>query len=283
MEGTIGQNQNKHTTHTNLDQQSTQRTMVIYSKHHRMATHHWVIICGIKHHVQVGDYSELWENGPLKQDDDGDEDGDVDEDDHRGDGSPDGTPAPPRERGSGSPPCASSSMAAHLSGERFSLWSLASMAIMETTGMMKMAFDEDDPLRQGAGEGQDWFFVALEACGGGTPNLGFCLGVLEFIGIFDVSLTLERSRRKSQARGARPREVGRQVGLWLPRPLRGLALVLRGSLLIHKNHHKFSAHSENFYFCIKSDTMKVMLKTTSVRVNFNKIIPKLYKIIVNMT
>ena len=54
-------------------------------------------------------------------------DGDVDEDDHRGDGSPGGTPAPLRERGGESPPCASSSMASPLDGERFSLWSLASM------------------------------------------------------------------------------------------------------------------------------------------------------------
>ena len=66
----------------------------------------------------------------------GDEDGDVDEDDHRGDGSHDGTPVPPRERERerererGSPPCASSSISSPLSGERFSLWSLASMVII---------------------------------------------------------------------------------------------------------------------------------------------------------
>ena len=51
------------------------------------------------------------ESGPRKRDEDGDEEGDVDEDDHHGDGSPGGTPAPPRERGRGSSPCASSSMA----------------------------------------------------------------------------------------------------------------------------------------------------------------------------
>ena len=45
-----------------------------------MATHHWIIICGIKHHVQVGDYSGVRESGPHKRD----EDGDDDEDDHRG-------------------------------------------------------------------------------------------------------------------------------------------------------------------------------------------------------
>uniref|UniRef100_M8C9N6 3'-5' exonuclease domain-containing protein n=1 Tax=Aegilops tauschii TaxID=37682 RepID=M8C9N6_AEGTA len=80
-------------------------TKEIYSKHHRMATHHWIIICGIKHHVQVGDYSGVRESGPRKRDEDGDDDGDVDEDDHRDDGSPDGTPAPPRDRGRFSPLC----------------------------------------------------------------------------------------------------------------------------------------------------------------------------------
>ena len=35
----------------------------------------------------------------------------------------------------------------------------------------------------------DLFFVATEACGGGTPDLGFFSGVLVFIGIFGVGLT----------------------------------------------------------------------------------------------
>ena len=75
------------------------------------------------------DYSGVWESGPRKRDDDGD----VHEDDHLSDdSSPNGTPAPSRERERrrGSPPCASSSMASPLDGERFSLWSLAVMAMM---------------------------------------------------------------------------------------------------------------------------------------------------------
>ena len=72
------------------------------------------------------------ESGPRKID----EDGDVDEDDHRGDDSPpDGSPVPPRER-RGSPPCASSSMASPLDGERFPLWSLASMVMMAPSGFL---------------------------------------------------------------------------------------------------------------------------------------------------
>ena len=90
------------------------------------------------------------ESGPRKRDDDGD----VDEDDHRGDDSPpDGTRVPPRER-RGSPPCASSSMSPP-DGERFSLWSLAFMAMMASPGYSSMATGDDGPLRQGAGEGLD--------------------------------------------------------------------------------------------------------------------------------
>ena len=66
-----------------------------------MATHHWIIICGIKHHVQVGEHSGVQESEPHKRDEEGDEDGDVEEDDHHGDGSLGGTPAPSRERGEG--------------------------------------------------------------------------------------------------------------------------------------------------------------------------------------
>ena len=71
------------------------------------------------------------ESGPRKRDEDGDDDGH----DHRGDDSPpDGTPAPPGERRRGSPPCASSSMASPLDGERFPLWSLAFMVMMSPSG-----------------------------------------------------------------------------------------------------------------------------------------------------
>ena len=102
------------------------------------------------------DYGGVRESGQCKRDDDGDDDGDVDEDDHHGDDSPlDGTPVPPRERRRGSPPCASSSMASPLDGERFSLRSLAFMAMMAPPGSSSMASGDDSPLRQGAREGLD--------------------------------------------------------------------------------------------------------------------------------
>ena len=107
-----------------------------------MAKHHWIIICGIQHDVQAGEYSGVRESGPLERD----EDGDVDEDDHRGDDSPpDGTPAPPRQRRRGSPPCVSSFMASPVDGKKFSLWSLAFMAMMVPLGSFSMASGDDGP------------------------------------------------------------------------------------------------------------------------------------------
>ena len=96
------------------------------------------------------------DSGPRKRDEDGDDDGDVDEDDHRGDDSPlDGTPVPPRERRRGSPPLCFLLHGLPLDGERFSLWSLAFMAMMAPPRSSSMASGDDGPLRQGAGEGLD--------------------------------------------------------------------------------------------------------------------------------
>ena len=55
---------------------------------------------------------------------------------------------------------------------------------MESTGMMKMATGEGLPLREGPGTGLDWFSVATEAFGGGTPNLFSFLEVLGYVGIY---------------------------------------------------------------------------------------------------
>ena len=47
-----------------------------------------------------------------------------------------------------------------------------SLLIVVATGMMKMdTGDDSPPLRLGAKMGLDWFSVATEASGGGTPDL----------------------------------------------------------------------------------------------------------------
>ena len=44
----------------------------------------------------------------------------------------------------------------------------------------------DSPSDRVPEQGPDWFLVAIEACGGRTPDLGFFLEVLVFIGGFGI-------------------------------------------------------------------------------------------------
>ena len=69
---------------------------------------------------------------------------------------------------------------------------------------MKMATGEGFPLRQGARTGLDWFSVATEASGGGTPDLISVLKVLGYVGIY---------RRKKYVGGQPmgPRDRGRAL------------------------------------------------------------------------
>ena len=64
-----------------------------------------------------------------------------------------------------------------------------SLPVMESAGMIKMATGEGSPLRQGP----DWFLVATEARGGGTPDL-FCSPMV--LGYMDIY------RRKKSVREA---------------------------------------------------------------------------------
>ena len=62
--------------------------------------------------------------------------------------------------------------------------------------MMKMAMVMDPPSSRVLEQGPDWFLVAKEACGGGTPDLGYFMEVSVFIGIFGVGLTSRRCPRR---------------------------------------------------------------------------------------
>ena len=53
-------------------------------------------------------------------------------------------------------------------------------------------------------QGPDWFLVATEACGGGTPDLGYVLEVSVFIGIFGIGNKSGRCLSRPQDRAARP-------------------------------------------------------------------------------
>ena len=75
---------------------------------------------------------------------------------------------------------------------------------MESTGMMRWPPERDSPLRQGAGTGLDWFSVATEASGSGTPGLGFFLEVLVYIRGVAIRNKSGGSPRRPRGRGARP-------------------------------------------------------------------------------
>ena len=95
--------------------------------------------------------------------------------------------------------------------------------------MMKMAIGEGSPSGRVPEQGPDWFLVATEACGGGTPDL---LCSLMFLGYMDIN------RRKKSVRGATrgPRGWGRAQGgrrASLPRGLLSCFLTSTPSPLDH--------------------------------------------------
>ena len=74
--------------------------------------------------------------------------------------------------------------------------------------MMKMATGEGFPLRQGAGTGLDWFSVATEASGGGTPDLLCSRMFLGYMEIYRRKKYVRGATRGPQGWSARPRGVG---------------------------------------------------------------------------
>ena len=55
--------------------------------------------------------------------------------------------------------------------------------------------------------------MATEACGGGTPDLGFFLGVYGFIGIFGTGFAAGEVHESTTRLGASPRGVGAPCNL----------------------------------------------------------------------
>ena len=80
--------------------------------------------------------------------------------------------------------------------------------------MMKMATGEGFPLRQDAEMGLDWFSVAMEASGGGTPDLLCSPKFLGYTGIY-------RRKKYVSGRPGCPRGRGRAQGGWAPPTLVG--------------------------------------------------------------
>ena len=81
--------------------------------------------------------------------------------------------------------------------------------------------------------GLDWFLVATEASGSGTPDLGYFLEVSVFIGIFGIGLMSRRCPSRPRGRG-RPGGQGVPPPSWVPRDSSGPSSILRGLLLVQK-------------------------------------------------
>ena len=75
---------------------------------------------------------------------------------------------------------------------------------MESSGMMKMATGEGFALRQGARTGLDWFSVATEASGGGTPDLLSVLEVLGYVSIYGCRKYVGGALGAPRGRGRAP-------------------------------------------------------------------------------
>ena len=78
--------------------------------------------------------------------------------------------------------------------------------------MMKMATGEGSPSGRVPEQGPDWFLVATEASGGGTPDLSCSLEVLGY-----MELYIGRRSTSGEPRGPHV-ERGRALGGWARPP-----------------------------------------------------------------
>ena len=107
----------------------------------------------------------------------------------------------------------------------------------------------DPPFGRVPEQGPDWFLVATEACGGGTPDLGYILEVSAFIGIFGIGLTSGGGLRVVHEIGGRAQGVGH-----IPHP-RGRTETLLAQLFYSggffwsiKNHQKLARQLDSIWF-----------------------------------
>ena len=80
--------------------------------------------------------------------------------------------------------------------------------------------------------------MAIEVCGGETPDLGYVLEVSVFIGIFGIENKSGRSLGRPRDGAARPGGWARPPPSWAARDSPGPTLLLRGFLLVQKKSSK---------------------------------------------
>ena len=75
----------------------------------------------------------------------------------------------------------------------------------------------DPPSGRVPEQGPDWFLVATEACGGGTPDLGYVLEVWVYIRGVGARNKSGGVPEAATRQGARPGGRARLPASWLPR------------------------------------------------------------------
>ena len=137
--------------------------------------------------------------------------------------------------------------------------------------MMKMATGEGCPLRQGP----DWFLVATEACGGRTPDLGYFLEVLVFIGIFGIENKSGGSPGRPRGREARPGGGHAPHPRGQPGTLLAQLFYSGGFFWSRKNHQKLARQLDSVWYSFSVKLKNKEKTETGTGLYVNRLVPKI--------
>ena len=138
------------------------------------------------------------------------------------------------------------------------------------------------PLRQGVGTGSQLAFRGYRGLRRRNSQSRLFSGGL---GIYKRGWhrgQVRGAHRESTRQGARPRGWARPPPSWGPRDSPPVSLRSSIFYIFQKNSPLILIAFRELLFLHKNNTIVVLLKTVSVRVSSNQIIPKSYKTIVNM-
>src|SRR5215216_3641414 len=120
----------------------------------------------------------------------------------------------------------------------------------------------------------NWFFVATEAFGGGTPHLGSPRGFLEYLGIYRAKRRCGRPLRWAQPTWARLGPQARPGGLCTPRGSPLALLWPTGCLLVQKKSLKSFAVFGLRLVLIFCDVKNKQKTITGTWHYVNRLVPK---------
>ena len=132
---------------------------------------------------------------------------------------------------------------------------------------MKMATGDDSPSDKVPEQGPDWFLVATEASGGGTPDLCYVSGISVFIVGFGVENNSGGPTGVHEAQGRAPGGWGRPPPSCAPRD--SPPITFRSSIFYIFQKYSpliFNAFQE-LLFLHKNNITVVLLKTALVQVS----------------